>query len=447
MRAVSVVTVLVVCLASIPGRGQDANALDITRLSRELDETRRQLAESQKQVQQLRQDVDELRQQLRGLQLPAEATTVAAADQDPSFLAAKIAELHQDKVESTSKYPVRVSGLVLFNSYVNRGSVSAADVPVLAFPRSPGIPNGSIGATVSQTLLGISVKGPVVLGARTSADASIDFSGGNPPVSYGVTAGLIRLRTANAHIDWSNTSLKIGQDAPFFSPLSPTSYATVAEPSFSWAGNLWVWTPQVEVEHRIALNTDSSLTFQGGLLDPLTEESASFQFRSPSAGELSRVPAIAGRVAWARHSASTFPFTLGLGGYRARQQYGSFPDLNSWTVNADFDANISTFIEVSGEWYRGQAVGGLGGGIWMSVIYPNSAPPYSGIHALRSTGGWAQLKVRPTQQWEFNGAIGQDENDGKDLRFFPTAYASYGFSPFQKNAARFVNAIYRPRAS
>src|SRR5438874_9319514 len=33
------------------------------------------------------------------------------------------------------------------------------------------------------------------LGARTSADASIDFSGGNPPVSYGVTAGLIRLRT------------------------------------------------------------------------------------------------------------------------------------------------------------------------------------------------------------------------------------------------------------
>ena len=183
----------------------------------------------------------------------------------------------------------------------------------------------------------------------------------------------------------------------------------------------------VEVEHRIALNTDSSLTFQGGLLDPLTEESASFQFRSPSAGELSRVPAIAGRVAWARHSASTFPFTLGLGAYRARQQYGSFPDLNSWTVNADFDANISKFIEVSGEWYRGQAVGGLGGGIWMSVIYPNSAPPYSGIHALRSTGGWAQLKVRPTQQWEFNGAIGQDENDGKDLRFFPTAYASYGF--------------------
>ncbi|PYV73048.1 MAG: hypothetical protein DMG96_24400 [Acidobacteria bacterium] len=83
----------------------------------------------------------------------------------------------------------------------------------------------------------------------------------------------------------------------------------------------------------------------------------------------------------------------------------------------------------------------------MSVIYPNSAPPYSGIHALRSTGGWAQLKVRPTQQWEFNGAIGQDENDGKDLRFFPTAYASYGFSPFQKNAARFVNAIYRPCAS
>jgi hypothetical protein len=62
----------------------------------------------------------------------------------------------------------------------------------------------------------------------------------------------------------------IGQDNLFFSPLSPTSYATVLEPAMSWSGNLWVWTPAIEVTHRFHLNDASSLVLQGGVLDPLT---------------------------------------------------------------------------------------------------------------------------------------------------------------------------------
>src|SRR4030095_8539733 len=112
-------------------------------------------------------------------------------------------ELHQDKVESTSKYPVKISGLILFNSYVNAGNVGAADLPVLAFPRAPGSANGSIGATLSQTLLGLDVRGPSVLGAASSGDVAVDFSGGFPTTTYGMTAGLVRLRTANARLQWT----------------------------------------------------------------------------------------------------------------------------------------------------------------------------------------------------------------------------------------------------
>jgi hypothetical protein len=81
----------------------------------------------------------------------------------------------------------------------------------------------------------------------------MDFGGGNPTTSYGVTAGLIRMRTANVRLDWEKTSLNVGQDALFFSPLSPTSYASLREPALSWAGNLWVWTPQIEIEHPFDL--------------------------------------------------------------------------------------------------------------------------------------------------------------------------------------------------
>jgi hypothetical protein len=101
---------------------------------------------------------------------------------------------------------------------------------------------------------------------------------------------------------------------------------------------------------------------------------------------------------------------------------------------------------VSGEWYRGQAVGGLGGGIWSSVIYPEATEPHSGIHPLRSTGGWAQLKLKPYRLFEINTAMGQDENYGEDLRFFSSPFSVYGFPALKKNRTEFVNFIYKPNS-
>src|SRR6185369_599899 len=121
------------------------------------------------------------------------------------------------------------------------------------------------------------------------------------------------------------------QDVPFFSPLSPTSYATLLEPAMSWAGNLWVWTPEIELEHRVPLYEHTSLVMQGGVLDPLTEEYPPFQGRNPTAGEASRYPAIAGRIALDRSEAD-HPLTIGFGAYRARQQYEAFDPITSWTV-------------------------------------------------------------------------------------------------------------------
>lgn len=452
MRDVNPFALIVVCLMSVVASSQQTQGSftpDVARITEELQQTRSALAEAQQQIQQLRHDLDEVRRLVKD---PKTADsddappTAAAADQDPTFLAAKVAEIHQDKVESASKYPVKISGLVLFNSFVNAGNVASADLPILAFTRASGAPNGSIGATLSQTLLGISAKGPQVFGAQSSADVSVDFAGGNPPTQYGVTAGLIRLRTANAHLQWTNTSFTVSQDGPFFSPLSPTSYATVEQPGLSWAGNLWVWTPQAVLEHHIQTGNDSALVLQGGLLDPLTEEIPPFQGRTPTAGEATRVPAIAGRIAYEDRSAE-HAFSIGAGGYRAEQRYQSFPNVDSWTVNTDFKANISRFVEVSGEGYKGQAVGGLGGGIWSSVIFPEASAPHSAVHPLHSVGGWGQLKLKPLALFEINTALGQDENYASDLRFFSVPYKTDGSPAFQKNQAQFINLIYTPHST
>jgi hypothetical protein len=439
------------CLSASCALAQDASprAADVAQLSQELQQTRSDLAESKRQIEELRQSLEQLRRQVEAghpVDAPTGAVepTVAAADQDVGFLAAKVAEMHQDKVESTSKYPVKISGLVLFNSYWNKGVVDIQDLPSLALPSFPGAPSPSVGATLRQTTLGVEAHGPKLFGAKTTAEAEIDFAGGSPTASFGVATGLLRLRTAGISLDWANTSLNLGQDTLFFSPLSPTSYATVLEPAMSWSGNLWVWTPGVVLTHRVALNNESSLLLQGGVLDPLTEEDPVFQGRNPTSGEASRAPAVAGRVAFEHSKAARYPFTIGFGGYRAQQQYGTFSTVASWTLNSDFKAGFGKHLELSGEWYQGQAVGGLGGGIWTSVVYPEPAAPHSAIQPLRSTGGWAQLKVIPATHFEVNEAFGQDENYGQDLRSFPFSFTGAGFPAMQKNRTDFVNFIYRP---
>jgi hypothetical protein len=443
-----------VCFAAVCALGQDTNAADsqYVQLGQELKKTQAELAESKKEIEELRRSLHELRQRVDG-QSPqiapppnAAEPTVAAADQDVGFLAAKVSELHQDKVESASRYPVKLSGLILFNSYWNKGILDIQDLPSLALPNFPGAPKPGVGATLRQTILGVSVQGPKFFNAQTSADASIDFAGGSPTTAFGVTAGLPRLRTAKITLDWSGTSLSFGQEALFFSPLSPTSYATVLEPGMSWSGNLWVWTPTIEIAHRVAVNDSSSLLLQGGILDPLTEEIPTFQGRVSTAGEVSRAPAIAGRIAWDQSKSETFPFTVGFGAYRAQQQYQDFPVISSWTVNADLQAGLGKYFQISSEWYKGQAVGGLGGGIWSSVVYPEPVGPHSAIHPLRSIGEWTQLKFIPATKFEVNGAFGQDENYGSDLRVFPFAFMDEGFPAMQKNRTEFVNFIYKPNA-
>ena len=440
-----------VCAVASYALAQDAASPspDVAQLSQQLQQTRAELNDSKRQIEELRQSLEELRRQVQsGHPEPAAQNvsepSASAADQDVGFLAAKIGELHQDKVESASKYPVKLSGLILFNSYWNKGFLDIQDLPSLALPSFPGAPAPSVGATLRQTTLGINAAGPKLFGARTSGEAEIDFAGGSPTTPYGVTAGLLRLRTAKVSLDWTNTSLSFGQDSLFFSPLSPTSYATVLEPAMSWSGNLWVWTPAVEVTHHINLSDASSLVLQGGVLDPLTEEVPVFQGCNPTAGEATRSPAIAGRIALDHSKGEKFPFTIGFGGYRANQQYQTFPTIASWTLNSDIKANFGKYFELSGEWYTGQAVGGLGGGIWASVVYPEPVGPHSSIHPLRSTGGWAQLKFIPASRVEINGAFGQDENYGKDLRFFPFSFDANGFPAMQKNRTDLVNFIYKP---
>lgn len=435
-----------------------------------LEEMRNEILRSRKETVELRQQLEATLQELaisaQARRLASEEEAQAARDaqlpishnaeeaikkleEDQQLTTAKLEELHQTKVESGSKYPVRLSGLVLLNLFSNKGATDNLDFPSLALAASPGSSGGSFGGSLRQSVLGLEVFGPDVRGAKVSADLQFDFAGGFPYAPAGVTFGLLRLRTGAVRMAWSNTTLVAGQDTPFFSPLSPSSIASLAVPAFSYAGNLWSWTPQIRVEHRFDISENSKVVLQGGILDPLTGEPPISEFlRTPQAGEASRQPAYAARVAWS-HRVFGHDLILGIGSYYSRQDWGFHRGVDGWAGFSDWTLPLSLRWELSGEFYRGRAIGGLGGGIGRSALFNGPiTDPATHVHGLNATGGWAQLKFRQTEKFEWNAAFGQDNAFARDLSYFPFPISQQDyFGPsLARNRSAFLNFIYHPRS-
>jgi hypothetical protein len=436
-------------------------------LQSQVRELKQLVLQLQQQTVESHSEITKLRQEIESRSIDVNQASTATAGQssaytasveqriehiqeDQELLSGKIDDQYQTKVESASKYRIRFSGIVLFNLFGNSGSVDSEDVPTWATRRSPVNSSGSVGATMRQTILGFETFGPDLFGAHTSANVNFDFGGGFPATDNGVSMGLVRLRTAAVRLDWKDTSVIAGQDQLFLSPLAPSSFASVIVPPLSYAGNLWAWTPQLRVEHRYALSGDSKLTLQGALLDPVTGEPPDQDYytwyRLPNAGEQSRQPGFAAHLDYSRPMLGQ-SFSAGVGGYYSRQNWGYGRDVNGWVGIADLNLPLTHKLSLSGEFYRGAAIGGFGAALGRSVLFNGALDdPNTAVIPLNVVGGWAQLKFRLNPKLEFNGAYGQDSPFAADVRNFGDQSDSYGPFFLTGNRAAFGNVIFRPRS-
>lgn len=440
----------------------------IRELREQVQELRNAVSEIKSEAAQYRAQNDELRKQLESILMgsnPASSAqqTVSAtgqnarssnsAEQRVSSLEestqvqqSETRTLYQSKVESASKYRVRLSGLVLLNLFHDSGAVDNQDVPNYASSTAAYGATSTFGATMRQTELGLEVFGPEMAGAKTSGQVNFDFGGGFPSgVLDGVNTGIVRMRTADARLDWENTSIVAGQDALFISPNSPTSFASLIVPSFGYSGNLWAWIPQLRIEHKFNFADDQSLALQGGILDNVTGESSYGSRRLAQAGESSGLPAYAARTAWTK-MVNGKPLTIGASGYYSRQNWGFDWFVDGWAAVTDWRIPLPSRFELSGEFYRGRAVGGLGGGIGQSILFSgNPNNPVSDFLPLNSAGGWSQLKFAATSKLEFNGVFGSDNPFARDIHTFQAPVGVYS-SVLTANRSEMANFIYRPRS-
>jgi hypothetical protein len=374
------------------------------------------------------------------------ADQTARMEEDQQLIGAEVKEQSQTKVESGSKYRLRLSGIVLLNVFSNRGALDNIDFPEISEPPYPNGTNSTFGGSLRQSQISLQAFGPSIAGAHTSANIVFDFAGSIPESPNGAVTGLVRLRTGTIRFDWTNTSIIAGQDNLFISPLSPTSFAMMAYPPLSYAGNLWSWTPQVRIEHRFNFSNHSKILLQAGILDPLSGDVPYEEYeRDPSFGEQSGLPAFAARIAWS-HPIQDQSVTLGFGGYYSRQDWGAGRYVNAWTTIVDLTVPLGSRLGWTSEFYRGQAVGGLGGGIGQSVLWNGSLDtPSTQVVGLDSVGGWTQLKFKVTPKIQLNAALGDDNPFSSELREY-NGNTGYEGVLLARNLSPFFNVIYQPRS-
>jgi hypothetical protein len=432
----------------------------ITDLTSTLEQTQAALMRSQAELVQLRAELAALRGGKAAT--PADTMTVLAADvstkediqsvkEQEEILQAEVKQHDQTKVESASKYGLTVTGIALFNAYSNAGVVDDTELPSLAYPRSPGASHGSLGATLRQTVLGVAATGPVIAGAQTTAAINVDFFGGSETGSFGYTTpdGYVRMRDGEVALAWNRSKLRAGYFGPLVSPLSPTSFATVAQPALSASGNLWTWSPQVSFEQTLSIHEQRGITLEGGLISPSSPAYTSTQLDSPI--EASRRPGVEGRIAYHSDTSTTSTprsFVLGVGAYTASQSYNSTTHIHSWAVTGDWEIPVSRWLDLSGEVYRGRALGGLGGGLYKDIF--SGTDPTSGVArsvGVEAAGGWTQLKLSPTPRWEANAMFGLDDAYASSFRSVILPAGSAPITLTARNSTVSGNLIFRPLAS
>ncbi|HEY7613504.1 MAG TPA: hypothetical protein VH764_10955 [Gemmatimonadales bacterium] len=299
-------------------------------------------------------------------------------------------------------------GLILMNGFHTTDNVNNSDVPQFAIPASPTSPEGSAsGASIRQSRVTAFALVPEFSGGVLEGELDVDFYGGQQPSTGGRTFPLLRVRRAIAKLTWNRVALLVGQESPPIAAVSPSSIASVGFPDFAGAGNLWLWIPQIRLSADLPSSGAVRIGAEIAALAPTSGDPQGAFLTQPDIAERSGRPFLQGRVRgrWGQGEQ--------LGEVSAGGHYG-------WIVDAAGDRVPSRGLAVSvwtpigrkldfrAEAFTGQALAGLGGGGIGQNMVVDGVP-------VGTAGGWAQLNLRPTEQWEIGGGGGIDDPNDEDL--------------------------------
>jgi hypothetical protein len=355
---------------------------------------------------------------------PAAAAQAPSTEERLQVQESRTAELAASKVGASQRFPLRLSGMVLLNSFLNSAGSGAQEYTTIAVPG--GTRSG--GGSVRQSILGLDYSGPTVFGdGKVSGSLRMDFWSGSAPINME-----LRLRTATIGIDWKDRSFLVGFEKPLISPRDPESMAQVAVSPLSGAGNLWLWLPQARFEQDFHFTGQTGVRAQVAAVGTHEVVASPASPYEPDASTSAYIepmrPGIEARV------------ELFTGGEDRRLEVASSVHHSvSHVVGQSIASDVLSFdwlarplrqIEFTGTFYTGQNIAPLGTG---AIRQGFVAFGPGRLTAVQGMGGWGQLKLRASSRLWFNLFTGQQDDRNSQL-----AAGAIG-----KNLAYGANLFYR----
>ncbi len=334
---------------------------------------------------------------------PPEAVNVSPVpvDERVAVQEQRTEDLSQTKVEAAQRMPVTLAGMVLFNSFINGRANGGAQNPLTA-SLSDSVSRG--GASLSQSIVGLRLQGPRILGGgQVRGSIDLDLWGG----TSSSLNHLVRMRVATIQVDWKNTSVTVGQDKPLIAQRDPDSLAQVAFSPLTDAGNLWLWAPQARIEQRFAIGDNAGLRAQGSL----------YQTSEPAAGvnpqyqsTLSTTSrALQGRFEFWDQYGSHGRIEIAPGFHVSETHVGGVT-IPSRLFTIDWMLQPLAKLRITGTFFHGRNAAGVGGLRQGFNFFDEDH-----FTAVRTTGGWAQFSFLATKRLTFNAYGGQESDYAADL--------------------------------
>ncbi len=400
------IAVIAIALAGTPARAQGSPEMRAI-----LDRLDRIEAQNRELVAEIRELKSELETARNGGSVPQpEADQTAAQsslEQRVEVQESRTAEQASTKVEAAHRFPIRVTGMALFNTFYNSQGSGGFEYPTIAYTGR----DKSGGATLRQTVIGLDYNGPrTFAGGAVSGSLRMDFLGSG---GSGLDQAL-RLRTGTIRIDWKNRSLMGGVDKPLISAREPESLAQVGVSPLSGAGNLWLWSPQARLEQDFRFSDETGVRAQASIIQ--TRENYGVQASQYLTGAQSTAyyeparPGVEGRIEFFSGSdARRIELATGIHHSVSHVAGVSVP---SDVYTLDWMARPWHVLELTGTAFVGQNVTPLGtGAIRQGYVIPTSGIP----SAVHSRGGWAQLTYRIRPVFWVNAFSGQQDDRDSDL--------------------------------
>ena len=202
--------------------------------------------------------------------------------------------------------------------------------------------------------------------------------------------------------------------------------------------------PQAGLTHSVGVGGTRTLAISGALID------------APDPPALtSSATSVAGAAEQSRRPGGELHFELGqtqkpsgasigLGGYVSPHSLSDGRGYDAWAATVDWRLPLPAGLLLTGNAYRGLALGGLGGGAYKDIVSQQvGAAPVS--RPLDDVGGWAQLKKQAGERLEFNAALGLDQAFARELAAFPLSNSRF-YGSLARNRTATGNVIWSPSA-